>query len=61
MAIKIDEKKLEKALPKSSFSRRRYPPHASLNRPCYRRTSAYGHFGRAPYNDGGFSLGKTDG
>ncbi|MGB9044726.1 MAG: methionine adenosyltransferase domain-containing protein, partial [Pseudolabrys sp.] len=31
-----------------------------LNRPIYKRTAAYGHFGRAPYNDGGFSWEKTD-
>jgi S-adenosylmethionine synthetase len=26
-----------------------------LNQPIYRRTSSYGHFGRAPEKDGGFS------
>jgi S-adenosylmethionine synthetase len=31
-----------------------------LNRPIYRRTAAYGHFGRAPDNDGGFSWERTD-
>jgi S-adenosylmethionine synthetase len=31
-----------------------------LNRPIYARTSAYGHFGRAPEADGGFSWEKTD-
>ncbi len=31
-----------------------------LNRPIYRRTAAYGHFGRAPDADGGFSWEKTD-
>jgi S-adenosylmethionine synthetase len=31
-----------------------------LSRPIYRRTAAYGHFGRAPDNDGGFSWEKTD-
>ncbi len=31
-----------------------------LNRPIYRRTAAYGHFGRAPEKDGGFSWEKTD-
>jgi S-adenosylmethionine synthetase len=34
--------------------------HLKLNRPIYRRTSAYGHFGRAPEKDGGFSWEKTD-
>ena len=31
-----------------------------LNRPIYRRTAAYGHFGRAPEADGGFSWERTD-
>ncbi|MGB6999133.1 MAG: methionine adenosyltransferase, partial [Pseudolabrys sp.] len=31
-----------------------------LNRPIYKRTAAYGHFGRAPEKDGGFSWEKTD-
>jgi len=34
--------------------------HLDLNRPIYARTSAYGHFGRAPDADGGFSWEKTD-
>jgi S-adenosylmethionine synthetase len=32
----------------------------SLNRPVYQRTAAYGHFGRAPDSDGGFSWERTD-
>jgi len=52
----IDEKKLEKILPELF----RLTPTTirrtlKLNRPIYRRTSAYGHFGRAPEKDGGFS------
>ena len=31
-----------------------------LNRPIYRRTASYGHFGRAPEKDGGFSWERTD-
>jgi S-adenosylmethionine synthetase len=31
-----------------------------LNRPVYTRTSAYGHFGRAPEADGGFSWERED-
>ena len=31
-----------------------------LNRPIYRRTAAYGHFGRAPEKDGGFSWERAD-
>ncbi|MBQ2260042.1 MAG: methionine adenosyltransferase [Loktanella sp.] len=34
--------------------------HLQLNRPIYARTSAYGHFGREPDADGGFSWEKTD-
>ncbi|MEL6806535.1 MAG: methionine adenosyltransferase [Pseudomonadota bacterium] len=34
--------------------------HLSLNRPVYQRTAAYGHFGRAPDADGGFSWERTD-
>ncbi len=34
--------------------------HLALNRPIYQKTSAYGHFGRAPEEDGAFSWEKTD-
>ena len=34
--------------------------HLTLSRPIYERTSAYGHFGRIPDEDGGFSWEKTD-
>ena len=34
--------------------------HLGLNRPIYARTSAYGHFGRPPEEDGGFSWERTD-
>ena len=34
--------------------------HLGLNRPIYARTSAYGHFGRPPEADGGFSWEKAD-
>ena len=34
--------------------------HLQLNKPIYARTSAYGHFGRTPDKDGGFSWEKTD-
>lgn len=34
--------------------------HLNLRRPIYERTAAYGHFGRAPTADGGFSWEKTD-
>ncbi|RLJ41250.1 methionine adenosyltransferase [Litoreibacter meonggei] len=34
--------------------------HLGMNRPIYARTAAYGHFGRAPEADGGFSWERTD-
>ncbi len=34
--------------------------HLNLNRPIYQRTATYGHFGRVPDSDGGFSWEKTD-
>ncbi len=34
--------------------------HLGLNRPIYARTAAYGHFGRKPESDGGFSWERTD-
>ncbi|WP_372571168.1 methionine adenosyltransferase [Ruegeria jejuensis] len=34
--------------------------HLDLNKPIYQRTAAYGHFGREPSADGGFSWERTD-
>ena len=34
--------------------------HLELNRPIYARTAAYGHFGRPPEEDGGFSWERLD-
>ncbi|MCO4847771.1 MAG: methionine adenosyltransferase [Yoonia sp.] len=34
--------------------------HLGLNRPIYERTASYGHFGRTPTDDGGFSWERTD-
>ncbi|MBT5495600.1 MAG: methionine adenosyltransferase domain-containing protein, partial [Alphaproteobacteria bacterium] len=34
--------------------------HLQLSRPIYARTAAYGHFGREPEADGGFSWERTD-
>jgi S-adenosylmethionine synthetase len=58
---KVEEKKLEKVLPEI-FPLRPTAIRRSLklNRPIYRRTAAYGHFGRAPEKDGGFSWENTD-
>ncbi len=58
---RVPEDKLELALPQiMRLSPRGIRDHLSLNRPIYARTSAYGHFGRAPDADGGFSWEKTD-
>jgi S-adenosylmethionine synthetase len=57
----VDQAKLEKVLPQI-FSLRPTSIRRGLklNRPIYRRTAAYGHFGHAPEKDGGFSWEKTD-
>ena len=58
---KVDEATLEKALAEvMDLSPRGIRKHLDLNKPIYARTSAYGHFGRAPEADGGFSWEKTD-
>src|SRR5947199_2181570 len=58
---KVDEKKLERALPEIlRLTPTNIRRTLKLNRPIYRRTAAYGHFGRAPEKDGGFSWEKTD-
>ena len=57
----IDEGKLEAALMEiMNLSPRGIREHLKLNRPIFARTSAYGHFGREPEVDGGFSWEKTD-
>ena len=57
----IDEAILEKKLPEMvNLSPRGIRTHLELNRPIYARTAAYGHFGRNPADDGGFSWEKTD-
>jgi S-adenosylmethionine synthetase len=56
-----DEERIEKALAEvMDLSPRGIREHLQLNRPIYARTSAYGHFGRTPDNQGGFSWEKTD-
>jgi S-adenosylmethionine synthetase len=58
---KVDEAKLVKTLSElMDLSPRGIRNHLGLNKPIYARTSAYGHFGRAPEQDGGFSWEKTD-
>ncbi len=58
---KVDEERLSNVLTKvMDLSPRGIREHLSLNRPIYARTSSYGHFGRAPDADGGFSWERTD-
>jgi S-adenosylmethionine synthetase len=57
----VDENKLSKILQQLvDLSPRGIREHLGLNRPIYARTSAYGHFGRKPEADGGFSWERLD-
>jgi len=57
----VDEAALEKALGQvMDLSPRGIRQRLGLNCPIYARTSAYGHFGRDPEPDGGFSWERTD-
>jgi S-adenosylmethionine synthetase len=58
---KVDEQKLAKTLPEMfRLTPTNIRRTLKLNRPIYRKTATYGHFGRAPDKDGGFSWEKTD-
>jgi len=58
---KVEEGALEKVLMDAmNLSPRGIREHLQLNKPIYARTSAYGHFGRTPDSEGGFSWEKTD-
>jgi S-adenosylmethionine synthetase len=57
----VDEEELAKALQKvMDLSPRGIREHLQLSRPIYSRSAAYGHFGRTPDPDGGFSWEKLD-
>jgi len=57
----VDEGAIEKAVAAvMDLTPRGIREHLALSRPIYSRTAAYGHFGRAPEADGGFSWEKTD-
>jgi S-adenosylmethionine synthetase len=57
----VPEAKLEETLFEvMRLSPRGIREHLKLNHPIYARTAAYGHFGRAPDKEGGFSWEKTD-
>ncbi|SCA55603.1 methionine adenosyltransferase 1 [Candidatus Terasakiella magnetica] len=58
---KVDEEKISQiAAEIMDLSPRGIREHLQLNRPIYKETSAYGHFGRTPTAEGHFSWEKTD-
>ncbi len=57
----VDTEKLEKVLMEvMNLSPRGIREHLQMNKPIYARTSSFGHFGREPDAQGGFSWEKTD-
>lgn len=57
----VDEAAIERAVAQAmDLTPRGIRTHLGLNKPIYARTAAYGHFGRAPEADGGFSWERTD-
>jgi S-adenosylmethionine synthetase len=57
----VDAAAIEAAIPQvMDLTPRGIRTHLDLNKPIYARTAAYGHFGRAPDSDGGFSWENTD-
>ncbi len=57
----VSEERLAKVLNEiMDLSPRGIREHLGLSRPIYARTAAYGHFGREPEADGGFSWERTD-
>jgi S-adenosylmethionine synthetase len=57
----VSEEQIEKAVSDCmDLTPRGIRTHLGLNKPIYQRTAAYGHFGRKPDADGGFSWERTD-
>jgi S-adenosylmethionine synthetase len=57
----VDPEAIEKAIGQvMDLTPRGIREHLGMNRPIYERTAAYGHFGRDPEEDGGFSWERTD-
>ena len=57
----VDEARIEHAVAQvMDLTPRGIREHLGLNRPIYQRTAAYGHFGRKPDEDGGFSWERRD-
>ena len=58
---RVPEAAIETALRRAmDLTPRGIREHLALDRPIYARTAAYGHFGRPPEDDGGFSWERTD-
>ena len=57
----VDEAAIERAVAQAmNLTPRGIRLHLGLNKPIFQRTTAYGHLGRAPEADGGFSWERTD-
>ena len=57
----VEDAAIEAAVEKAmDLTPRGIREHLHLNKPIYERTAAYGHFGRAPDAEGGFSWERTD-
>lgn len=57
----VADREIEKAVSEvMDLTPRGIREHLQMNKPIYQRTAAYGHFGRKPDADGGFSWEKTD-
>ncbi len=57
----VDSAAIEAAIPQvMDLTPRGIRTHLDLNKPIYQRTAAYGHFGREPDADGGFSWERVD-
>ncbi|GAA6163386.1 methionine adenosyltransferase [Pelagimonas sp. KU-00592-HH] len=57
----VEARDIEAAIPQvMDLTPRGIRTHLGLNKPIYQRTAAYGHFGRNPSDDGGFSWERTD-
>ncbi|QDY68662.1 methionine adenosyltransferase [Qingshengfaniella alkalisoli] len=57
----VDEARIEQAVAQvMDLTPKGIRTHLGLNRPIFERTAAYGHFGRVPEADGGFSWERTD-
>ena len=57
----VSDAEIEKAVDQvMDLTPRGIRQHLQMNKPIYQRTAAYGHFGRDPEADGGFSWERTD-